>query len=83
MSSYRMKTMMAILLSSRAFSHSCFIIALLTSLLIFHNDQPHRCMKQQVNKRNKQAVKPNEKKSCFRTRCLHPLQAQELFSVLT
>lgn len=67
-----MKTMMAVVLSSRAFSHSCFITALLASLLICHDDQPRRRMKQQVNKRNKQPVKPNEKKSCLQKHCLHP-----------
>lgn len=72
MSSQGMKTMMAVLLSSSAFSHSCFITALLASLFIYHDDQPHRRTQQQVNKRNKQAVQPNEKKSCLQKHCLHP-----------
>lgn len=67
--------------------HSPFITALHASLFSRHGDQPHRRIKQQVNKRNKQAVKPNEKKCLQKQK--HPPphpptpNPQELFSALT
>lgn len=58
----------------RAHQRSCSP-HVLTSVFICQDDPPHRRIKQQLNKRNKQAVEPNE--SCLQK---HPLPSSSVGS---